>query len=207
MSQITYPNSYAPAVQRLQPATAQKVFASPFNGAQQVVNLPGGEAWQLEMSHVNLEDEARGELTAFYTKTRVSRNTFLITNHTAPQLGQFGGAPTVATGSQMGSVLVVSSAGDLVSSWACVGDFISINNELKMVLADAGTTSAQVVSLELWPPLRLSPDSGSTVVVTSPVGTFRLANATAFNMKPPRYMTDISAIAIEAVSSERVVDL
>lgn len=202
----TFPSSVFPDTQRLVPdVPGQELQESDFNGAQSVVTYRGGERWRLHMAIGDLTGANRGNMMAFATKLRVSRNAFLCVNHTAPQRGALSGTPLVALSSLNGSTLVVGNLGT-VASWALAGDFCSVNCELKMILEDVGAVSG-IASLSIWPPLRTIPDSGATVLVNSPVGAFRLTRATEMHTEPPEYVTNMTLEAVERVNSSMVVDL
>jgi hypothetical protein len=158
------------------------------------------------MSFTGLTGEDRADMMAFVTKLRVSRNAFLCVNHTAPQRGALSGSPVVGASSLNGSTLVVGGISGSVSSWALAGDFVSVNCELKMVLENVGAVSG-VATLSIWPPFRQTPTSGTTVVVNSPVGAFRLLRATEMNTDPPEYITSMTIDAVERVNSSMVTQL
>lgn len=201
-----FPSSVYPDTQRLIPdVPGQELQESDFNSAQSVVTYRGGERWKLHMSFGDLTGALRGNMMAFATKLRVSRNAFLIVNHTAPQRGVLSGTPLVGLSSLNGSTLVVGNLGT-VASWALAGDFVSVNCELKMVLEDVGAVSG-IASLSIWPPLRTVPASGINVVVNSPVGAFRLIRAVEMHTDPPEYVTNMTMEAVERVNSSMVVDL
>lgn len=202
----TFPSSVFPDTQRLVPdVPGQELQESDFNGAQSVVTYRGGERWRMHMAFGDLTGANRGKMTAFVTRLRVSRNAFLCVNHTAPQQGALTGTPLVALSSLNGSVLVVGNLSD-TASWALAGDFCSVNCELKMILEDTPVVS-NVASLPIWPPIRKIPASGTNVLVSSPVGAFRLIRAPEMNTEPPEYVTNMTLEAVERVNSSMVVDL
>ena len=204
----TFPADIFPDTQQLGPISAQKVFGSPFNSAMQVVNYPGGERWSLTMQFSALTVRDRARMMGFCSRLRGSRNTFLAVNHTAAQRGGLQGAPLVAVESVSGSILTIVTPGNTnISSWARAGDFVSVNSELKMVLDDVGTDGSDVASLNIWPPIRTTPDSGANVYVSSVVGAFRLTTPPAFTTAGPGFRTDIALQATEYISSSHVANL
>jgi hypothetical protein len=205
---ILFPEGIYPDVQRLTgEAPGQELQESEWTGAQNVVDFVGYERWKLSMTFADLVEDPRATMKAFVTKLRVSRNSFVVVNHTAPQRGVLSGTPMAhATPSGASALTLGNLAGGNVSSWAREGDFVSVNCELKMVLQDAGVVS-NVVSLQIWPPVRMAVVSGTIVHANSPCGQFRLERATTFDTSPPGYKTSMVLEAVERINSSMVVIL
>lgn len=205
---LTWPQSLFPTMQRLTPdvGDGQQMLQSPFIGAQTVNTFRGSERWRLELQLDDLTGALRAKAQAFVTRLRVSHNVFICVNHTAPQRGVLTGTPLVNAGSYGGQNLNVYNLANNVSSWACDGDFISVNSQLKMVLGDVGTSAGGVASLFVWPPLYDVPASGTIVITNSPCGAFRALSAMALNTEPPGYKTSIAIAAIERINSSMVAD-
>ena len=205
---LAIPTGVLPAVQRLTPdvGDGQQLLQSPFIGAQTVNTARGSERWKLELQFDDLTGANRAKMNAFVTRLRVSHNVFLCVNHTAPQRGVLTGTPLVNAGSYGGQNLNVYNLTPNVNSWACDGDFISVNSQLKMVLGDVGTSAGGVASLFVWPPLYDVPASGTIVVTNSPCGGFRALSAMVMMTEPPGFKGQVSIVAIERINSSMVAD-
>jgi hypothetical protein len=100
------------------------------------------------------------------------------TSMATPQ-GAAGGAPKVRTGSESEADVAIYAATGSATNWMRAGDYLQLTEggvkRLHMILQDVNTTSGGVATIDIWPRLRTPPLSGSTVVVSSTAGTWRLA--------------------------------
>jgi hypothetical protein len=83
-----------------------------------------------------------------------------------------------------------------VSNYLRAGDYVSFNNELHMVVADANSDAAGNVTLSIAPPIRKTPADNVVVDYSAPVsGVFMLAGPASWDTQ-----VDItSTFNIEAV--------
>ena len=153
--------------------------SSPFTGEQQVF-AHAGALWQLE---IELKPMRRAEAEAWIAAL-VSLNgregTFLFGDpvNTSPR-GVGTGTPLVNGASQTGRTLVtdgwtVSQTGILkTGDWFQLGS--GSTTRLHKVMADSNSDGSGNATLEIWPRLRESPADDAAIVVTNPVGQWRLA--------------------------------
>ena len=76
-----------------------------------------------------------------------------------------------------------------------VGEYFSVNGELKVVTAECVTDSQGKATVDFEPPLRSMPSSGDEIEMFSPVARFRLTSPAAWSLQPNRlHSFDIEAI-------------
>lgn len=203
---FTFPSSIPPDIFRLTPEAGpgQSVSESVFNGAQAVVTMWGSERWSFEASYSDLISHQRAEMEAFIVRLRVARNVFLLRAPIIANRGVWDGSPIVRLSSLSGTSLVVAGATNNVNSYACAGDYIAVNSMLKMVTQSAATNGSGIVSLSVWPPMYKAPNSGTPIVVTNPMGGFRLTRPVALSFDPPGFRLSLSISAVEYISSSYV---
>ncbi|EBA3774827.1 hypothetical protein AUR71_25765, partial [Salmonella enterica] len=83
------------------------------------------------------------------------------------------GSPVVNGANQTGTELQMSgwTPGVVVLER---GDYITVNDELKMVTADVTSTSTGTATVTFAPMLRWSPPDGAAIEVAKPYGIFKL---------------------------------
>lgn len=147
-------------------------FTSPWNGQTQAVRYPGS-SWRINMSLENLDDYESRYLEALIVQLDGIAGTV--------KLWDFGrapatvkGSPKVNGGGQMGTNLATNGWTPSVKVLSR-GDYITVNNEMKMVLTDVNSNASGVATIPIGPQLRQSPPSGVAIEVTRPYGIFRLA--------------------------------
>lgn len=148
-----------------------KSFRSPFNGSTQVARYPGSR-WSCTVTANNLTDEQARRLEAMiamldgeYGRVRLS------------DYGRVGrlpaGVPVVDGADQTGSAL--SSRGWTPGTTVLqVGDYLTVNDELKMVTADVKSSASGTAIIPIAPILRSSPPNGTAIEVRQPYGIFKL---------------------------------
>jgi len=82
-----------------------------------------------------------------------------------------------------------------VTNFFKAGDYVSFNNELHMVTADASSDGAGAITVNIAPPIRKPTDDNDAVQIFSPFGVFMMTNTPRWNTES----TYISSITIEAV--------
>jgi hypothetical protein len=109
------------------------------------------------------------------------------------------GTVMVSGADQVGVTLVttgwpVSTAGLLLP-----GDYISVNDELKLVTTSASSNGAGAATITFEPPLRSSPPDAATVTLIKPTAIFRLADDEQDQMtvRPP-YRADLTIECVES---------
>jgi hypothetical protein len=143
-------------------------FTSPFNNAVQTIELTGAR-WKATYTTPPLTRAQRAELQAFLIKLRGGANTF---NAYDPDgktaMGTPTGTPLVNGGSQTGNSLIIDGCSAGITGWLKVGDYFSVNGELKMIIADVNTNGSGEATLTFEPSLRASPANNAVIDVTTP---------------------------------------
>ena len=104
------------------------------------------------------------------------------------------GAPNIKDAGQQGRF--VATRGWLPSRLVLrLGDYVSIGGELKRLCADVSSTPAGEATLQIVPPLRVSPQPGDPVEIANPVGVFKLPSGST--PKPDRQPGIFTNITIE----------
>ncbi|WOJ03463.1 hypothetical protein [Citrobacter koseri] len=171
MAALEWPEDVCPASLTWRPESNTKTFRSPFNGASQTVRFPGTR-WVCSLTFNNLSDEkARridslvAELDGEYGRVKIR------------DWGRSGrtpaGSPLVDGANQTGTELHSKgwNAGTVVLRQ---GDYITVNDELKIVTADVSSASNGTALIPFAPMLRSSPPANAVIEVANPYGIFKL---------------------------------
>lgn len=190
---ITYPLSL-PTVTRIQSVTMSAINAvdyeaSPFTFQGQA-QANAGQMWKADVVLPPMRRTQAAEWVTNLVSLRGSFGTFLMGNPLACLArGSVGGSPVVLGGGQTGSDLNITGATASQTGWIKAGDYIQLGSagtaNLHQVLIDADSDASGNVTLVLWPHIRGNqiPASGSVVVVSNPVGNWRLSSSTTtFNI-------------------------
>lgn len=169
------------------------LFTSKFNNSTQTVTYPGS-MWQCEMVFQNLDDYESRYLESLMFQMGVAGKIRI------PDMGRYGrppmGAPVVTDAGQSGFAL--KTGGWIPSRLVMqMGDYMSVNNELKMVLKDVISDANGLATLPIAPMLRNSPAAGAVVEVFNPTGIFRLDKNQSSVDRKPAYVNDINISLIE----------
>ena len=170
-------------------------FQSPFTNAVQTSSRKGS-LWRASLQFRNLSGANRQEMQAFLVKLNGQQHRFTLHDHSFTRRGAGGGTLVVNGGSQSGTSLVCDGATASVNNYLRAGDYISFNNELHMVVADANSDASGNVTLSIAPPIRKTPSDNAVVDYSAPVsGVFMLAGPASWDTQ-----VDItSSFNIEAV--------
>lgn len=171
MAALEWPEDVCPASLTWRPESNTKTFRSPFNGASQTVRFPGTR-WVCSLTFNNLSDEKSrridslvAELDGEYGRVKIR------------DWGRSGrtpsGSPLVDGANQTGTELHSKgwTAGTVVLRQ---GDYITVNNELKIVTADVSSASNGTALITFAPMLRSSPPANAVIEVANPYGIFKL---------------------------------
>ena len=171
MAALEWPEDVCPASLTWRPESNTKTFRSPFNGASQTVRFPGTR-WMCSLTFNNLSDEKSrridslvAELDGEYGRVKIR------------DWGRSGrtpaGSPLVDGANQTGTELHSKgwTAGMVVLRQ---GDYITVNDELKMVTADVSSASNGTALIPFAPMLRSSPPANAVIEVANPYGIFKL---------------------------------
>ncbi|MDQ2324992.1 hypothetical protein RBI98_09365 [Citrobacter koseri] len=171
MAALEWPEDVCPASLTWRSESNTKTFRSPFNGASQTVRFPGTR-WMCSLTFNNLSDEKSrridslvAELDGEYGRVKIR------------DWGRSGrtptGSPLVDGANQTGTELHSKgwTAGMVVLRQ---GDYITVNNELKIVTADVSSASNGTALIPFAPMLRSSPPANAVIEVANPYGIFKL---------------------------------
>ncbi|HHR4111060.1 TPA: hypothetical protein ACS50H_003287 [Salmonella enterica] len=171
MAALEWPEDVCPASLTWRPESNTKTFRSPFNGASQTVRYPGTR-WVCSLTFNNLSDDKSRRLDSLIAELdgeygRVKINDWGRGGRTP------AGSPVVNGANQTGTELQTSgwTHGVVVLER---GDYITVNDELKIVTADVTSTSTGTATVTFAPMLRWSPPDGAAVEVAKPYGIFKL---------------------------------
>ncbi|NIG74666.1 hypothetical protein F3J34_13810 [Klebsiella sp. Ap-873] len=171
MAVLEWPQDVCPASLTWRPESNSKTFRSPFNGASQTVRFPGTR-WLCSLTFTNLTDDKSRRIDALVAELDGEYGRVKIRDW-----GRGGrtpaGVPVVSDADQSGVSLNTKgwTPGMVVLR---TGDYFTVNNELKMVTADASSNSSGVAIIQFAPMLRSSPPSNAPLEVASPYGIFKL---------------------------------
>ena len=194
MTTFTFP-SITPTTNTFELVANTRTFQSPLTNAVQTSSRKGS-LWRASLQFNNLSGDDRQEMQAFLVKLNGQEHRFRLHDHSFTRRGAGGGNLVVNGGSQSGTSLVCDGATANVSGYLKAGDYISFNNELHMVVAQADSDASGNVTLSIAPPIRKTPPDDTVVTYTSPVrGVFMLAGPASWDTQPGIY----SSFSIEAV--------
>jgi hypothetical protein len=153
-----------------------KTFRSPFNGTTQVARYPGSR-WLCTMTISNQNDTQARRVEAMLALLDGEYGRVKIRDW-----GRDGrtpsGSPAVDGANQTGSNLYSNgwTASALVLR---LGDYITVNDELKMVTADVTSSATGTAIIPVAPILRESPPNGAVIEVRQPYGIFKLKDSSS----------------------------
>lgn len=171
MAALEWPADVCPSSLTWRPESNTKTFRSPFNGASQTVRFPGTR-WICSLTFNNLTDEKSRRIDALVADLDGEYGRVKIRDW-----GREGrtpdGNPVVQDANQTGTQLSSKgwTPGKLVLR---TGDYLTVNDELKMVTADVTSTSTGTAIIPIAPMLRNSPPVNGKIEVANPYGIFKL---------------------------------
>ncbi|RCX01881.1 MULTISPECIES: hypothetical protein [Kosakonia] len=168
---VEWPADVCPAALTWRPESNTKTFRSPFNGASQTVRYPGTR-WVCSLTLTNLTDEKSRRVDALIASLDGEYGRVKIRDWGRPGRTP-AGTPTVSDANQTGTELHSKgwTAGVIVLR---AGDYITVNDELKMVTADVTSAADMTAIIPIAPMLRISPPANAVIEVANPYGIFKL---------------------------------
>lgn len=168
----TSPSNFQTSTFQLERRSA--ITESPFTGKQQVQLFTNFSFWRATLTLPPMKRSDAGTWTAFFAKLRGRSGTFLLGDPDGSKQGSGTGSITLASATAVGNTRISTtgyneSSGDVLKA----GDYISINNDLHLVIADA-TKSSTNVNVDVEPPMRAIHSQGATVTISNAKGVFRL---------------------------------
>lgn len=200
MTAIAWPalTRSAPAEFELVLQSNTMVSTSPLSRSVQSVEMPGAR-WQVSFVLRNLREADTALLQAFCAKLRGRAGRFTLHNFARPlPRGTARGTAAVAGADQAGATLDID--GLTAGATLLAGDFIGVNGELKIVVADAAADGTGAMSVTFEPPLRASPADGAVVTLERPTATFMLDEDSFRTLTRAPVISDIAIAATEAWS-------
>ena len=180
MATFAFP-SITPATNTFELVSNTRTYQSPLTNAVQTASRKGS-LWKASMQFNNLSGDDRKVMQAFLVKLNGQQHRFTLQDHSHTPRGAGGGTLRVNGASQSGTTLVCDGATASVTNYLRAGDYISFNNELHMVVADADSDASTNVTLSIAPPIRKTPADDTIVDYTIPVlGVFMLAGPASWN--------------------------
>lgn len=150
-----------------------KTFRSEFTGSSQVARFPGSR-FKCSMTFNSLDDERARILEALITSLDGEFGRVRIKSYGRKGV-KTGGAPVVAVADQTGLNLI-SKGWPPSSELLKVGQFITVNDELKQLTADLISDASGNAVIAFAPQLRYSPPVGSVIETEHPTGIFKLSD-------------------------------
>lgn len=170
-------------------------FTSPWNGQTQTVRYPGS-AWEAQMTLSNLDDFESREVEVIIVQLDGMAGRIRLRD-----FGRFGSAPKgnplVNGAGQTGTALVTDGWTPSVKVLSR-GDYITVNDELKMVTADITSNASGAATILFGPQLRNSPGDNSVIEVANPYGIFRLQQGKNGVKRSPAFNNDFTLNFVEA---------
>lgn len=171
MAALEWPDDVCPASLTWRPESNTKTFRSPFNGASQTVRFPGTR-WICSLTFNNLTDDKSRRIDALVAELDGEYGRVKIRdwgrNGRAP-----AGSPVVSDADQTGMEL--NTKGWLPGKTVLMtGDYITVNDELKIVTADVTSSASGSAVISFAPMLRSSPAPNAPIEVANPFGIFKL---------------------------------
>jgi len=187
--------SITPTTNTFELVANTRTFQSPLTNAIQTSSRKGS-LWKASLQFNNLSGADRKVMQAFLVKLNGQEHRFTLHDHSHTRRGAGGGTLRVNGGTQSGTSLVCDGATASVANYLRSGDYISFNNELHMIVADANSDGAGNITLSIAPPIRKTPADDTIVDYTVPVsGVFLLAGPASWQTTP----SITSSFTIEAV--------
>lgn len=196
MSEIALPAGFRPNAFTLRQQTNQRVFASPYGGSEQVLDM-GNDRWLIYLSLPNKKFVDAAVVEAFIASLRGMTNTVQLYHYVrkVPR-GTMRGAPVSGSASAgTSSLSITTTAGATVKA----GDMLGVGGLLLQVRDDAVADGAGAMSVTFVNKFRKSISASSPVVWDRPTAPFRLSSESAVQYIPG-YAPSVSFDFVEAIS-------
>lgn len=179
-SAIAFPSHIAPARLAFRAHNIVGVTAAPMSGAEQVQAFTG-KWWLGEITWPKMERDIADPILAFLDELNGREGTFLMGHpkrrYSKGSAAQTPGTPKVAGGGQTGTQLDIDTLLGDVDDYMKKGDMLQLGEG-----ADAHLHRLQndvdliygAATITIWPPLRVSPADNLDIIISQPVGLFRL---------------------------------
>lgn len=171
----TWPAELEPQQQQFFATYTTRQFKSPFTGTSQTSPFPACH-WNASLTINNLTRDRLRTLEVFLLQLRGAAGRFRIGDqaYNEPR-GLAQGTPVVDGSGQYGGALKITGCTPN-QNFMRVGDYITVNHELKRLIADANADSGGKTTLRFEPNLRNSPADGAVIVVRDTYAVMRLVD-------------------------------
>ena len=143
------------------------------DGSTVIISHPMKRLWRASISIPSLDRSAGGKWTAFLAlKSKLDHFIFSIPNY-SPASGYGGDTPLVNGGTNLGKTLAADGVTNSTAI-AKIGDYLTVNNEFKVLTADATSDGSGQVTFTFEPALRSSPPNNSPIDIHTPSIILRL---------------------------------
>jgi hypothetical protein len=151
-----------------------ETFTSPISNTVQTLARTGGR-WYLSITYVPMKRADAQSVLAFLTKLRGRVNSFYGYDPLATSpLGDVSASTLLVNGADQTGVSLVCDGAEVSTTVLKAGDYIEVNNELKMVTDDATSDGSGNVTINFSPSLRSSPSDNASITTTNPKCTMKL---------------------------------
>lgn len=157
------------------PISNAVALPSSLTGAVQTI-ARSGEHWELDLVWENAYGSQLDDLIAFFTRLNGPEHRVNLKMYGHANRGSYGGTPLVNGGSQTGNTLTADGASAGITDWAKARDFISFDNQIRMVTADVDSDGGGNLSIPIWPAIRTSPANNDPITTSDATGVFILVS-------------------------------
>jgi hypothetical protein len=150
---------------------------SPFTGQQQVQDHEG-QWWEAELTLPPMNPREARDWVGFLSSLNGILGTFYLGDpYGREPIGTASGTPVVDSGTtdSTGTELDTRGWGPNQSELLQRGDYISVNDELKIITQTAASDSNGEATLSIEPAFRTEPSTNDPITVNEPKGVFSLS--------------------------------
>lgn len=194
MAILTFPNNIRPTSMDWWLVDNTQSHQSPLSKTVQTIELPGSH-WRASLVFEDWRRYEIAELEAFLVALRGGAGRFYLWHHAreTPR-GIATGTPLVNGAGQSGASLITDGWTANQVGILLPGDYIGVNNELKMVIESVDSDAGGNATLKIEPPLRASPPDNAIITTTKPLGKFmRISSADS----PMRHRRSLSSVTLD----------
>ena len=145
---------------------------SPFTRSSQIISRPGDQ-WFATYELAVGTKATRAEWQVFLMQASNTDNRFKAYEHGYEAQGTTNGTPLVNGADQTGTSLITDGWANSKTVLKA-GDYISVNDELKVVTADVTSDGSGNATINFEPKIRVSPDDNEALITTNPHCLMRL---------------------------------
>jgi hypothetical protein len=175
---------------------AVATVSSPYVPAQtQAQAWPGADAWDATVSMPPLTNAQAAEWEGFLASLRGMLNVFQIGDpRRQTPLGNAQGSAPVLTGTNNAMATSITTAGWKPNTARCLlrGDLFQIGYHLYRTCEQISADPGGLATILIWPSLRESPAAGAPLILSKPLGLWRLADNRREAQFSPMRLTTMS---------------